>query len=151
VPCTAGAREGLDREVQRRLRPQAASARRAGRRQNGFRGGMARDKRKKRNQSQSWWFVGDGEERMRMWLNEHGFSKQKTCRCRGRRDEPRDGNGFRRGWLRRPKKLAELSLEKFAGSEIQNFGDWSAGLRAAARNKGCTSGISASRATPVYI
>jgi glycine cleavage system aminomethyltransferase T len=49
------------------------------------------------------------------------------------------------------KKLAERSPKKFAGNEMQNFGDRSAGLRVAAREKGRTYGISTSRATPAYI
>jgi hypothetical protein len=74
-----------------------------------------------------------------------------ACQCRGDRDEPRDGDGFRRGRQSWPEKLAELSPEKFAGNEIRNFGDGSAGLRMAARESDRTSGISASRATPAYI
>ena len=83
--------------------------------------------------------------------NEYGFVKQMACRCRGRRHEPYCGGGFRRGRRRRPETLAERSPEKFVGNEIQNFGDGSAELRAAARKKGRTSEISASRATPAYI
>jgi len=84
-------------------------------------------------------------------MNENGLVKQIACRCRGDRYEPRYGDGFRRGRLRRPEKLAELSSEKFAGSEIRNFSVRSAGLREAARKSDRTSGISASRATPAYI
>ena len=83
--------------------------------------------------------------------NEYEFVKQMACRCRGRRDKPQSGDGFRRGCRRWSENLAEASPEKFAGNEIRNFGDRSTGLRAAARKKGCTSGISASRATPAYI
>ena len=89
--------------------------------------------------------------KVRETINDHGFVKLMSCRCRGDRYEPRDGDGFRRGRLRRPEKLAELSSEKFAGSEIQKFGDGSAGLRKAARESDGTSGTSASRATPAYI
>jgi hypothetical protein len=84
-------------------------------------------------------------------MNEHGIAKIRACRCRGDRDEPRSGNGFCRGRRSWPEKLAELSPEKFAGNEIRNFGDGSTELRAAARKKGRTSEISASRATPAYI
>jgi len=74
-----------------------------------------------------------------------------VCRCRGDRYEPRDGDGFHRGRLRRPETLAEGSPQKFPENEIQNFGDGSAAVQTAARKKGYTSGISASRATPAYI
>jgi hypothetical protein len=90
-------------------------------------------------------------DRVRETVNKQGFTKETACRCREDRDEPRSGDGFRRGrrsWL---ENLAELSPEKFAGNEIQNFGDGSAGLRKAARESDHTSGISASRATPAYI
>jgi len=43
--------------------------------------------------------------------NGHGFAKRMTIRCRGRRELPRGGDGFRRRRPRWPKKLAEGSPE----------------------------------------
>ena len=54
--------------------------------------------------------------------------------------------------MRKHDGLAEKARRKFAGNlAVPNFGVRSAGLRAAARETGCTSEILASRATPAYI
>jgi hypothetical protein len=39
--------------------------------------------------------------------------KRMTCQCRGRRGEPQNGDGFRRGRWRWPETLTEVSPEKF--------------------------------------
>ena len=80
--------------------------------------------------------------------NGDGIEKISTLRCRERQDLPCGGGGRRRNATVWPEKLTE----EFAGNlAVPNFGVRSAVIGVADRETGCTSGILASRATPVYI
>ena len=54
---------------------------------------------------------GKEEDGLGKRSNDGGFGKRRTCRCRGRRDLPRGGDGFRWRRPRWPEKLAEGSPE----------------------------------------
>ena len=55
--------------------------------------------------------TGKEEDGLGKRSNDGGFGKRRTCRCRGRRDLPRGGDGFRWRRPRWPEKLAEGSAE----------------------------------------
>ena len=88
--------------------------------------------------------TGKEEDGLGKRSNDGGFGKRRTCRCRGRRDLPLGGDGFRWRRSRWPEKLA-------GNLAVENFGVRSVGLRVAARKTGCTSEILVLRATPTYI
>jgi hypothetical protein len=53
------------------------------------------------------------ENKLKRWDGSNGdrFAKLRTCRYRGRQDEPRSGDRFRGGRLRWPETLTEGSPE----------------------------------------